>query len=245
MIDWHARYVQQAAWTRPMRNYLFEQAGLAGAGRVLEVGCGTGAVLSELAGSRAAVHGLDLEAGRLVEAHRHAPAAHLACGDALNLPYPAHTFDLCFCHFLLLWVRNPLQALVAMKAATRPGGFVLALAEPDYAARIDKPEALAALGRRQAEALRQQGADIDLGRRLADLFDRAGLRPIETGVLRSGGERPPTPEEREMEWAVLEADLAGSLPADELGRLRRLDEQAWASGERILSVPTYFAYGRA
>ncbi len=64
-MNWHTRYLQQAAWTRDLRTYLFEQAGLKSARRVLEVGCGTGAILREL--SAPALHGLDLEAGSLDE----------------------------------------------------------------------------------------------------------------------------------------------------------------------------------
>jgi len=41
-MDWHKRYVQQAGWTSELRNYLFKRAGLSGARRVLEVGCGSG-----------------------------------------------------------------------------------------------------------------------------------------------------------------------------------------------------------
>lgn len=242
-MDWHARFLQQAGWTRPLRHYLFEQAGLERAGRVLEVGCGTGAILADLPPGPA-VHGLDLDPGRLFEARRHAPRAALTCADALALPYPAGSFDLACCHFLLLWVRDPLQALVEMKRVTCPGGSVLALAEPDYENRVDKPDSLAILGRWQTESLRGQGADLGLGSRLADLFVRAGLRLVETGPLDGCGEARPTPSEQALEWAVLQSDLAGRVPGRELRRVRALDEAAWQSGLRRLSVPTYFAWGR-
>ena len=242
-IDWHARFVQQAAWTRDLRTYLFERAGLAQAQRVLEVGCGTGAILSEL-DTRAAVHGLDLNPARLVEAHLHVPQAALVCGNALRLPYPSAAFEITFCHFLLLWVPDPLQALLEMRRVTRPGGYVLALAEPDYSARVDKPEALVPLGHWQTESLRRQGADPGLGARLAELFRQAGIPPIETGSLHEGEATPPTPVERNLEWAVLESDLTGFVPPQEIQRMKLLDVQAWERGERVFTVPTYFAWGR-
>ena len=132
----------------------------------------------------AALHGLDLDPTRLADAARHVPQAKLVCGDALGLPYPAEVFEITFCHFLLLWVPDPLQALLEMRRVTRPGGYVLALAEPDYNSRVDKPDPLAPLGRWQAESLRRQGADPGLGARLAELFRQAGIPPIETGRLR-------------------------------------------------------------
>ena len=243
-MDWHSRFLQQAAWTRDLRIYLFQQAGLTRARRLLEVGCGTGAILSDLA-TPAAIHGLDFDPARLAEARTHVPAAQLVCGNALSLPYPSEIFDITFCHFLLLWVRDPLQALLEMKRVTRPGGAVLALAEPDHDSRVDEPAALAVLGGWQTESLRRQGADPGLGRRLSALFQQAGLRLLEAGNIQRGGERLPAPEERGLEWAVLEADLAGWIPPQELGRLKGLDEQAWQRGERVLHVPTYFAWGIA
>jgi SAM-dependent methyltransferase len=259
-MDWHSRFLQQAAWTHDLRVYLFERAGLTRAQRLLEVGCGTGAVLSDLA-TPAAVHGLDLQPVRLAEARAHVPAAALVCGNALALPYSSRVFDITFCHFFLLWVRDPLLALLEMKRVTRPEGAVLALAEPDYDSRVDKPDELAQLGRWQAESLRRQGADPGLGSRLAALFRQAGIRPIETGTLRGspgssevvpvpargmgrqGGERLPASGQRDLEWEVLEADLAGLVPAQEIRRMKLMDEQAWERGERVLHVPTYFAWG--
>jgi SAM-dependent methyltransferase len=242
-VNWHSRYVRQAAWTRALRLYVFEKAGLKRAGRVLEVGCGTGAVLATL-DTPAALHGLDLDPGALAECRVHAPAAALVRGDAEHLPYLNGSFDISYCHFLLLWLRDPLQALAEMKRVTRTNGYVLALAEPDHEARRDGPDELAALGRWQTEALVRQGADPGLGARLADLFFSAGIRIVETGAIQSRGREAPALEERQEEWAVLENDLAGRLPPEEIGRLRRLDEIAWARGERLLEVPTYFAWGQ-
>lgn len=242
-MDWHARYTQQANWTRDLRAYLFERAGMKTARRVLEVGCGTGALLQDLS-TPAALHGLDLEPAALAQCGVHAPGVSRVRADALRLPYPAAAFDIVFCHFLLLWVRDPLQALREMKRVARPGGHILALAEPDYTARVDKPPALAPLGRRQAESLRRQGADAGFGARLAGTFFQAGIPLVETGVIQSAKEAS-TPGERELEWAALESDLAGSGPGVDLQKMKRLDEQAWARGERVLEVPTYFAWGRA
>jgi SAM-dependent methyltransferase len=242
-VDWHARFTQQAGWTKDLRSYLFRRAGLSHARRVLEVGCGTGAILEGLHAA-AAIHGLDLAAARIAEAHTHAPRAHLIQANALELPYPNGCFDITFCHFLLLWVGDPLQALNEMARVTRPGGSVLALAEPDHEHRLDLPESLAALGGWQTQALRQQGADPGLGSRLADLFRQAGLTLVESGPLAQQETAQLSPAERDLEWKVLLADLAGSVPISELRRLRGLDERAWEQGKRVLSVPTYFAWGR-
>jgi SAM-dependent methyltransferase len=244
-VNWHARFVQQAGWTRPLREYLFEQVGLAGADRILEVGCGTGALLSELpAPTQAALHGLDLAPAHLAQAAVHAPAVHLTCGDAQALPYPNESFQVTFCHFLLLWVRDPLRALSEMRRVTHHGGSVLALAEPDYGGRLDRPKELAILGRGQAESLRAQGADPGLGRRLGELFSQAGIQIVESGSLPERSPDRLTPEGWELEWAVLEADLAGRVSRGELKRLKTLDRKAWENGQRRLYVPTYFAWGR-
>jgi hypothetical protein len=132
-----------------------------------------------------------------------------------------------------------------MKRVTRPGGHVLALAEPDYSARVDEPLELAVLGRWQAESLERQGADPTLGGRLAELFYGAGIELVETGAIQSRGNEALSSVEWELEWAVLEADLAGSVPVGDIQRLKKLDAQARVRGERILHVPTYFAWGRA
>jgi len=242
-MNWHARYTQQAGWTAGLRAYLFAGARLQAARSALEVGCGTGAVLGEMEGP-AVTHGLDISREVLSEARLHAPRALLTCGDAGRLPYTDGRFGLTCCHYLLLWVRDPLQALEEMKRVTRRGGCVLAMAEPDYSTRSDEPQALVALGRLQRQALIDQGADPDLGARLGELFACAGIGIVETGLIAPPAAKAFDPAAWELEWAVLEADLAGRLPEAELLAYRQRDRQAWQDGERRLYVPTYYAWGQ-
>ncbi|MFZ1040788.1 MAG: class I SAM-dependent methyltransferase [Anaerolineales bacterium] len=248
-MNWHPRYLQQAAWTSDLRGYLFEKTGLPQARRVLEIGCGTGAVLSTLQSSASSsrtmsLHGLDLDAAALNEAHLHAATAFLTRGDAHSLPYSNQSFDISYCHFLLLWVDDPLHLLTEMKRVTTSSGYVLALAEPDYAARTDRPEELTMLGKWQNESLQRQGADISIGARLADLFFRAGIRIIETGAIQSRENDALSLEEWQNEWDVIEFDLAESVTEEEIARLKNLDEKSRKDGTRVLNVPTYFAWGQ-
>lgn len=240
-MNWHSRYLQQAAWTRDLRNYLFEQAGLQNARHILEVGCGTGAILRELV-TPASIHGLDLEPASLAECRTRCDAAavSLTRGDGHHLPYPDKSFDIGYCHFLLLWVNDPLQVVREMARVSR---CVLALAEPDYSQRVDEPDSLKSLGDWQTESLRRQGANPSFGSMLAETFYQAGIRLIETGPIQSEAVIR-SAEDWENEWAVIEADLAGIAAGEEIQKMKRLDEAARKHGKRALHVPTYFAWGR-
>lgn len=241
-MNWHTRYAQQAKWTRDLRTYLFNRAGLKDASRVLEVGCGTGAILSDLP-DHLPLHGLDLDPAALAQCQIHVPGVSLVCGNAVQLPYSDAVFDIVYCHYLLLWVRDPLQALFEMKRVARPGGYVIAFAEPDYRSRVDEPVELIPLGKWQTESLIEQGADPGLGAQLAELFFQAGLKINETGTIQSA-ESEPSPDEWEMEWDVIESDLGGRIPGEDIHRMKRSDQRAWQQGTRVLHVPTYFAWGR-
>jgi ubiquinone/menaquinone biosynthesis C-methylase UbiE len=278
-VDWPARFEQQAGWTRALREHLYRQVGLATARRILEVGCGTGAVLSDLAerfnrqqgnynlsqiggtrnniSSSSAVadgdtsvgssantfFGLDLDAGHLRYLVDRKPGLSLVQGDGHRLPYADGSFEVTLAHFLLLWVRDPLQVVREMKRVTLPGGAVLALAEPYYSGRVDYPSELTELGWLQAEALRLQGADPNIGRRLRLIFHQAGLVNATCGVL--GGEWSGIPNEAEfeLEWQVLRSDLADTLSNKELDALQQLDLGARNRGERVLFVPTFYSLG--
>lgn len=241
-MNWHTRYAQQANWTRELRSYIFEKTGLRNTSHVLEVGCGTGAILSELP-KGPAIHGLDINREALIECRLHAPQSRPVQGNALSLPYPDHTFGIVYSHFLLLWVGNPLGALREMKRVTKQGGYVIAFAEPDYLNRIDEPRELIPLGKGQTDSIRSQGADPGLGARLAGMFFEAGITIQETGKIQSA-EQKPSLDEWKIEWEVIESDLRGSMPDERLQKMQEIDHRARQEGRRVFYVPTYFAWGQ-
>lgn len=243
--EWHQRFTLQAQWTRDLRHYLYKRIEIQSITKILEIGCGTGALLTELPSQgRADTYGLDINPDFLELASRNAQEASLACGDGHAIPFQENSFDLTVCHFLLLWVDQPTSVLHEMARVTRRGGVLAALAEPDYGGRIDHPPQLARLGHLQASALMDQGADPEMGRKLRGLFTEIGLIGIETGVLGSQWLDAPTQENRESEWAVLNSDLERYLTAGEIEAFRQLEDLAWARGDRVLFVPTFYAWGR-
>ena len=242
---WHERFIKQANWTRPLRQYFFTQAKSSDFRNVLEVGCGSGAILSDITNyTNAKIYGLDINEHYLTMAMRNIPRAMLVHADAHQLPFQGSLFDTCICHFLLLWVHNPDTVVSEMVRVTRPGGYVCALVEPDYGARIDFPEELMSLGQDQLQALLKQGANPCLGRQLRSLFADKGLVNVVAGVMGGQWQMPFDQEEWKSEWEVLESDLEINIETNPTYQAYKLrDYQAWTSGERILYVPTFFAWG--
>jgi len=244
-VDWHARYAQQARWTEEVRSHLAQTLKFQQAQRILEAGCGTGVItrwLHEVTTAR--IFGLDIECSNISRAAKFDGQSLFACADVHFSPFASQSFDITLCHFLLLWVANPLSSLKEMVRVTKKGGYVLALAEPDYGGRIDYPPELSRLGELQRASLKDAGADPLIGRQLACLFRRAGLMNVHTGLLGGNWHQVPSAAEREMEWAVLLSDIGERLPADELETLKALDGRAWQDGCRILFIPTFYAWGQ-
>lgn len=248
-LDWHNRYLMQSHWTRDVRQYLYKRIDIGSINSILDVGCGSGVLEAELAQiTRAVVVAIDLERPILQLATQNSPSTRYAQADGHYLPIATSSFDLVICHFLLLWVERPHQVLTEMARIARPGGVVMAIAEPDYGGRIDYPFELEQLGVWQVKSLQAQGANPLIGRRLQALFKQAGFSQIETGVLGGQWSAEMETQDRQAEWEMLEYDLS-QLGADQVDRtklrsLKNLDEKACRNGERLLFVPTFYAWGR-
>jgi SAM-dependent methyltransferase len=250
--DWHTRFVQQAGWTSDLRRYLYQKVGINQALRVLDVGCGTGALLPELLDQAPGrVYGLDISADHLSEAARNSKGALLLQADAHLPPFARASFDLVLCHYLLLWLADPSAALGFLIRLLRPEGALLVLAEPDYGGRIDHPQPLSILGAWQRQSLESQGADPLMGRKIPGLLVQAGLEQVESGVIGAQWSGAPSPDDLRVEWEVLEHDLLRKQDEvlqdikQKLDQLRDWEIRAWQTGERVLFVPTFYAWGKA
>ena len=237
--DWHQRYQKQAQWTRQLRSYFFDKFNLPDKAAILEVGCGTGAVLGDYTATRS-TFGLDIDWQALSYCQQINPAIKLTCGDTHVLPFADASFNLSFCHYLLLWLGDPLRALQEMKRVTRPGSWVCAFAEPDYGGRVAFPQALAYLADLQCESLSRQSAETGMGRQLSHLFIECGLKEIESGVL--AAEWGQIASQLEGELQIMKNDLAA------IGKGREFEgyqKQITDNDGTIYYIPTFYAAGRA
>ena len=127
-------------YRRPLATAL-ERLGVVAGWRVVDVGAGAGDVavaLAEIVGEGGRVYAVDSDPAARDETAR-AAAAHTQVlaitqrAEDLQLPEPV---DLAFCRFLLLHVADPVRVLSRMRAAVKPGGWVVAQEPITTAGRV-------------------------------------------------------------------------------------------------------------
>jgi len=155
-----------------------------GAGeRVLEVGCGTGVVVRDLAalvGPRGGVVGIDasrrlLDRARALcrETARRTPIA-LRVADAAGLPFAANRFDAALAITVILHVAEPLRVVREMARVTRPGGRVGVQDQDFGVVAVTHPDRALTEGIMRGVAERVY-EEPHSGRRLPGLLRAAGL----------------------------------------------------------------------
>ena len=118
-------------------------------------GCGTGAILSELP-NHISLHGLDIDRAALAQCQSLCSRRRLVQGNALQLPYSNQTFDIVYCHFLLLWVSDPCAGIARNETCGKTRARTL-LRLPNRITRRALMSRVSSLplGQWQAEALKR------------------------------------------------------------------------------------------
>ena len=254
--DWHNRFRHQAGWTASVRAYLLNRIPDSSNLKILEVGCGTGAIIDSLRNQienptgqknsgkeHPSLFGVDINQDFLSFAQNSNDIAFFTLADGNYLPFEDDKFDITCTHFLLMWLKNPVIILREIVRVTRPGSYIFIFAEPDYGGRIDYPHELEPISKVQIKSLQKQGGDPFYGRKLSSHLIEAGLSSIEIGVLGGNWKISDLINDFQMEWQTLDSDLKHFNPGLDLVSVRNKDEQYRREGKRVLFVPTFYAFG--
>jgi SAM-dependent methyltransferase len=155
--------------------------------RILDVGCGVGAIALDLAMSTQPEHilGIDPDAEQIALARSSAKRraignASFECGSAYEIPCPANSFDVVYANAVLLHVREPLRALAEMRRVLRPGG-IAAVSDDDISSLVVSPESpdLRRVVSLLEQAVVHGGGDPRYSRHLRGLMLEAGFARAE------------------------------------------------------------------
>ncbi|MDX2157337.1 MAG: class I SAM-dependent methyltransferase [Hyphomicrobiaceae bacterium] len=183
--------LQMGRWSRQLAPKFIAFSGVSDGASVLDVGCGTGNLVAELARSASPreLHAIDFSQAYIDYASsRNADSRiQFQVGDACALPFPDGKFDAALAMLVLQFVPQAEKAIGEMRRVTRPGGTIAAATWDsrggfvwwrmfwDTAAAMDP----AAVERRAKAAARPMARPGDLAR----AFGAAGLTDVVQDTL--------------------------------------------------------------
>jgi SAM-dependent methyltransferase len=175
----YARYMGRYA--EPLADVFMAFAGVGSGDKVLDVGCGSGALTARLCSVGAEVAAIDPSPPFVDAVRMRLPDVDVRQGTAEELPYDTATFDAALAQLVVHFMANPESGIRQMARVTRCGGVIAAcvwdgptgaLAPFWDAAHVIDPEV-------------HDEAALPGARRghLAELFEAAGLRDVEDDSL--------------------------------------------------------------
>jgi SAM-dependent methyltransferase len=179
-------------YSRLLSPQMADLAGVHGGQRVIDVGCGPGALIAELVRRVGpdSVAGVDPSEPFVAAARVRHPGVDVQRAPAEHLPFPDGTFDAALAQLVVHFMSDPVAGLTEMARVTKPGGVVAACVW-DHAGS-QGPLSLfwrAARGLDPDVRDESQLAGARKGH-LAELFAAAGLHGIEETALSASLEHP-------------------------------------------------------
>jgi SAM-dependent methyltransferase len=175
-------------WSARLAPLYADFAQLRDAGKILDVGCGTGALVRTIAGRTRSTEIVGVDPAQAfvdyARTQSHDARITFRTGDAMQLPFPAATFDQTLSLLVMMFIPEPDKAASEMRRVTRPGGTVsactwdrdgleLASIFWEEAVRLD-------VG---ADARAQRPKHSNREGELAALWNSAGLHEVEETVI--------------------------------------------------------------
>jgi SAM-dependent methyltransferase len=180
--DAYDRYMGR--YSKLLAPQLADLAAVSEGQRVLDVGCGPGALTAELVKrlGAAAVSAVDPSQSFVAAAQERHPGVDVRRAAAEQLPFPDAVFDATLAQLVILLMENPTVGVAEMARVTRKGGVVAACVW-DYAGGRGPVSVLWDAARELDPDVVDEShlAGVREGQ-LAELFDAAGLHEVEEAV---------------------------------------------------------------
>jgi SAM-dependent methyltransferase len=234
-------------YSRLLAPLMADFSGVAAGQTALDVGCGPGALTTELVHRLGAYHvtAIDPMAHFVAANRQRNPGVHVVEGPAEALPFADDDFDAALAQLVVHFMADPVGGIAEMARVTRPGGVVAACVWDHGGGK--SPVGLFWRVARELDPTIDDEADLAGAREgdLARLFREAGLRDIHDTALAISYEHASFDEW----WAPYEAGVGpagryvASLTAERRAEVREhcraalkapfsLTFQAWAARGR-------------
>jgi SAM-dependent methyltransferase len=159
---------------------------IAGAHRVLDVGCGSGSMSRLIARSfpEVEVVGVDVREQYLDYARARGQEEGLhnltfERGDVFAVPFPDASFDLVWSKYLLQWLREPKTALAEFKRVAKPGGHVVSC---DYVGCVVEHFPIDPELERKIREIMALLVDVNIGRKVPAYMIALGFRDVQVDI---------------------------------------------------------------
>jgi SAM-dependent methyltransferase len=167
-------------WSEELRVLTELGVGGVGDGRLLDVGCGSGAMTARLNDSFPGRRLIGVDADKVLIRHAAAVGLPLLVARAENLPLRTASHDVAVARYVFQHLSQPGPVVAELRRVLRPGGLLAivdldaqlwGLAEPNFAE-------FAPVHRRVATAQAAAGGDRFVGRRLTRLLRHEGFTDV-------------------------------------------------------------------